>query len=129
MKHYCFGIDDSKNKRIDSLGLKFSRSITKHVKASNAYSYKLEFDNGNDIFYSGDTYEINFEVIPYLELGNIIYQETCLNDNEGNVHTSLRVLEESIPREYRSQVYCIHIDGENFIEEAEKQGFNVVEVV
>ncbi len=95
----------------------------------NDYSYKLEFDKGNDIFYRGDTYEINFDVIPYLKLGNIIYQDTCLNDNEVNVHTSLRVLVESIPREYRSQVYCIHIDGENFIEKAEEQGFNVVEVV
>lgn len=124
-----FVIDNAENKRIESLGLKFSASLTKHVKTVNTYSYKLEFDIGNDIFYSGDTYETNFNLIPYLEKGNLIYHDTCLNDNEGNVHTSLRVLSEIIPKEYRNQVYCIHIDGENFIEEAKKQCFNIVDVV
>jgi hypothetical protein len=64
-------------------------------------------------------------MIPYLELGNIIYHDACLNDSEENVHTSLRVLSEVIPRRYRNQVYCMHIDGENFIEEARKLGFNI----
>ncbi|GAA0075870.1 hypothetical protein UT300005_02480 [Clostridium sp. CTA-5] len=124
-----FIIDDANNKQIYSLGLTFSASITKHVKNLNTYSYKLEFNNGNDIFYSGDTYETNFDLIPYLESGNLIYHDTCLNDNEGNVHTSLRVLSEIVPKKYRNQVYCIHIDGENFIEQAKEQGFNVVDVV
>lgn len=124
-----FIIDNAENKRVESLGLKFSASLTKHVKTVNTYSYKLEFDNGNDIFFSGDTYETNFDVIPYLEKGNLIYHDACLNDNEGNVHTSLRVLSETIPKKYRNQVYCMHIDGENFIEEAKKQCFNVVDVV
>lgn len=124
-----FIINNAENKRVESLGLKFSASLTKHVNTVNAYSYKLEFDIGNDIFYSGDTYETNFNVIPYLEKGNLIYHDTCLNDNDGNVHTSLRVLSEIIPKKYRSQVYCMHIDGENFIEEAKKQCFNIVDVV
>jgi hypothetical protein len=46
----------------------------------------------------------------------------------GNVHTSLRALSEIVPREYRKQVFCMHIDGDNFVEEAEKEGFNVVNV-
>ncbi|MGO1043060.1 MBL fold metallo-hydrolase [Clostridioides difficile] len=87
-----FVVHDAENKRIDSLQLKFSGFITKHVKAIKTYSYKLEFDNEN-------------------------------------VHTLLRVLSEIIPKKYRNQVYCIHIDGENFVEEVEKQGFNVVEVI
>jgi len=124
-----FNIDDAKNKRIDSLKLKFSASITKHVKVLNTYSYALRFDEGNDIFYSGDTYETNFDVIPYLESGNLIYHDACLNDSKENVHTSLRVLSELIPKKYRNQVYCMHIDGENFIEEAIKQGFNIVNLV
>ena len=124
-----FNIDDAKNKRIDSLKLKFSASITKHVKVLNTYSYALRFDEGNDIFYSGDTYETNFDVIPYLESGNLIYHDACLNDSKENVHTSLRVLSERIPKKYRNQVYCMHIDGENFIEEAIKQGFNIVNLV
>lgn len=64
-----------------------------------------------------------------MKLGNIIYHDTCLNDFKGNVHTSLRVLSEIIPEKYRKQVYCIHIHGENFVEKAEKQGFNEVNVI
>ncbi|MGL5352470.1 MAG: MBL fold metallo-hydrolase [Clostridium sp.] len=124
-----FIIDNANNKQIKELGLKFSASITKHVKTINTYSYKLEFETGNDIFYSGDTYETNIDLVPYLESGNIVYHDTCLNDDDGNVHTSLRVLSEKVPNKYRKQVYCIHIDGENFIGEAKKQGFNVVEVI
>ncbi|RDY27770.1 MBL fold metallo-hydrolase [Romboutsia weinsteinii] len=124
-----FIVENAENKRINSLGLTFTGLITKHVKAINTYSYKIEFDNGNDIFYSGDTYETNFDAIPYLKSGNLIYHDACLNDDNGNVHTSLRVLSEIIPKEYRHQIYCIHIDGDNFVEEAEKRGFNVVEVI
>lgn len=120
-----FIVDDANNKRISSLKVELSATKTKHVNTLNTYSYKLKFDSGNDIFYSGDTYETNFDVIPYLKSGNLIYHDTCLEDFEGNVHTSLRLLSEIIPKEYRKQVYCIHIDGENFVEEAEGQGFNV----
>lgn len=124
-----FNVYDAKNKRIDSLKLEISASITKHVKNLHTYSYTLKFDNENDIFYSGDTYETNFNVIPFLESGNLIYHDTCLNDRKENVHTSLRVLSEMIPKKYRNQVYCIHIDGENFIEEAKKQGFSTVDLI
>ena len=122
-------LHDTNNKRIDELNLTFNSSLTKHAKTVNTYSFLLKFDNGNDIFYSGDTYETNFDVIPYLKDGNIIYHDTCLNDGEGNVHTSLRVLSEKIPLEFRKQVYCIHIDGENFIEKANAEGFNVVNII
>ncbi|WP_026884707.1 MBL fold metallo-hydrolase [Clostridium akagii] len=124
-----FMIMDTKNRKIDSLDLEIFPSLTKHSKTINTYSYTLKFYEGNDIFYSGDTYETNFDVIPFLKLGNIIYHDTCLKDFKGNVHTSLRVLSEIIPKKYRKQVYCIHIDGENFVEKAEKQGFNVVNVI
>lgn len=124
-----FNVYDAQNMRIDSLKLEFSASMTKHVKTLNTYSYTLKFDNGNDIFYSGDTYETNFDLISFLGSGNLIYHDTCLNDSKGNVHTSLRVLSELVPEKYRNQVYCIHIDGENFIEEAKKQGFSTVNLV
>ncbi|SFD01960.1 MBL fold metallo-hydrolase [Clostridium uliginosum] len=124
-----FILHNTDNKRIDSLELMLSSSITEHAKTVNAYSFVLKFDKGNDIFYSGDTCKTNIDVIPFLKDGNIIYHDTCLNDCKGNVHTSLRVLSETVPMEYRKQVYCIHIDGENFAQEAEKQGFNVAQVI
>ncbi|WP_243129655.1 MULTISPECIES: hypothetical protein [Clostridium] len=88
----------------------------------------LKFDIGNSIFYSGDIYETNIDIVNFLKNENLVYHDTCMDDLEDNVHTSLRKLCELVPREYRNQVYCIHIDGDNFIEEASKQGFNMVNV-
>ncbi|ACD23756.1 ribonuclease Z [Clostridium botulinum] len=124
-----FIINDSNSVRIDKLGLEFSASLTKHNKRINTYSYTLKFDEENDIFYSSDTYETNFDMIPFLKEGNVVYHDTCLSDGEGNVHTSLRVLCEKVPRELRSNVYCIHIDGDNFIEIVEREGFNVPHIL
>lgn len=124
-----FIIDDSKSVRIDKLGVEFSAKITKHNKRINTYSYTLKFDEGNDIFYSSDTYETNFDIVPFLREGNIAYHDTCLDDSEGSGHTSLRVLCEKIPIDLRKNVYCIHIDGENFIETVEKEGFKVPHVL
>lgn len=124
-----FNINDCRNIRIEKLGLEFSSSLTKHNNRINTYSYTLRFDEGNDIFYSGDTCETNFNMIPFLEEGNIIYHDTCLNDCPGSPHTSLRVLCEKVPQDLRGNVYCIHIDGDNFIEIVENEGFKVPHVL
>ena len=94
-----------------------------------SYLELLGLKEGESFDICDDTVETNFDVIPYLELGNIIYHDACLNDSKENPHTSLRVLSEIIPRSYRNQVYCMHIDGENFIEEARKLGFNIAELI
>ncbi|WP_238884084.1 MBL fold metallo-hydrolase [Clostridium sp. YIM B02551] len=122
-----FKVVDSNN-RIESLSLNVNSKLTKHVKALNSYSYILKFDIGNSIFYSGDTYETNIDIVDFLKNGNIVYHDTCIDDSKDNVHTSLRRLCELVPKEYRNQVYCIHIDGENFIEESRRQGFNIVNI-
>lgn len=123
-----FIVNTSSNQNIDSLKLNFTSLLTKHSKTLNTYSYTLKFEKGNDIFYSGDTYETNFDAVSFLKEGNLIYHDTCLDDCEGNAHTSLRALSELIPKEFRKQVYCMHIEGENFVELAEKQGFKVVNI-
>ncbi|GKX66342.1 MBL fold metallo-hydrolase [Inconstantimicrobium mannanitabidum] len=115
-------------KRIESLDLEVNSKLTKHVESINTYSYILSFDKANSIFYSGDTYETNIDIITFLNNGNLVYHDTCLDDAEENVHTSLRKLCKLVPKEYRSQVYCIHIDGDNFIEEANRQGFKVATI-
>lgn len=124
-----FEVVDSNNKRIETLGLNINSQLTGHVKAINAYSYILNFDEENDIFYSGDTYETNIDVAEFLKNGNLIYHDTCLDDSKESVHTSLRKLSELVSKEYRHQVYCMHIDGENFIEDAQNYGFNVVDAI
>jgi ribonuclease BN (tRNA processing enzyme) len=123
-----FEILDSNEKRIESLGLNINSKITKHVKPLNTYSYILRFDIGNSIFYSGDTYETNIDIFNFLKHGNLVYHDTCIDDSKDSVHTSLRKLCELVPEEYRSQVFCIHIDGENFDEKANKQGFSIVNI-
>lgn len=124
-----FKLLNSNQKRIESLNLNIDSKITKHVKTLNTYSYILNFDIGNSIFYSGDTCETNIDIIKFLKNGNLVYHDACIDDSKGSVHTSLTKLCELVPKENRSQVYCIHIDGENFDEEADKLGFNVVRVV
>lgn len=84
---------DAENKRIDSMGVVISSVITKHVDSLNSYSYNLIFDEGNDIFYSGDTKETNLDITPFLKSGNIIYHDTCLSEDKGCPHTSLRTFE------------------------------------
>ncbi|CEQ22141.1 putative metal-dependent hydrolase [[Clostridium] sordellii] len=127
-ENQAFEVLDPNNKRIEALGLNINCKLTKHVETLNTYSYILKFDIGNNIFYSGDTYETNIDIVEFLKAGNLVYHDTCIYDSKGNVHTSLRKLSELVPKEYRNQVYCIHIDGDNFIEEANKQGFNIVNI-
>lgn len=124
-----FEVLDAKDKRIKTLELKINGEATKHVKTLNTYSYILKFDKGNSIFYSADTCETNIDVIEFLKNSNLIYHDTCLDDSDESVHTSLRKLGELVPREYRHQVYCMHIDGKNFVQEANKYGFNVVDEI
>lgn len=110
------------------MSLNIKSKITKHVKPLNTYSYILKFDIGNSIFYSGDTNETNIDIINFLKHGNLAYHDACIDDSEDSVHTSLRKLCELVPKEYRNKVFCIHIDRENFDEEANKQGFSVVDI-
>lgn len=125
----AFRVYDAEDKRIESLGLEFSCIMTKHTKSLNSYSYILKFDEGNNIFYSGDSRETNIDVIPFLKDGNIIYHDTCLNWGKGCPHTSLKELSERIPKEYRNKVYCMHIDCKELVVKAEELGFNVVEEI
>lgn len=124
----AFNVLEPNNKRIEALGLNINSKLTKHNKSLNSYSYILKFDIGNSIFYSGDTSETNIDIVEFLKAGNLVYHDTCIDDSEENVHTSLRKLNELVPKEYRNQVYCIHIDGDNFEEKANKQGFKMVDI-
>lgn len=113
---------------INSLNLGITMCPSKHVEEIRSYSYLLWFDEGNKIYYSGDTSKVSDAVLRLLKDGHIVYHDTCLAEYEGNVHTSLKVLCDAIPKEYRRQVYCMHIDNIELIEKAKNEGFNVVEV-
>lgn len=106
-----------------------------------AYAYEVEHADellcvgfhilyeGVKIYYSGDSNMIPDHVLHSFINGDIdiMYQDTCKADYDGNVHLSLRKLTEYIPRELRHKVYCMHLDKQFDVEEAKSLGFNVVE--
>lgn len=100
---------------------------TNHVEELKSYGFTLKI-NGQNIYYSGDTSELDDDVIEVINKGKIdfAYIDTCKADYEGNVHISLRKLTELIEPEYRNKVWCMHLDEGFSREEAEELGFNVV---
>ncbi len=99
----------------------------KHIKEMNCYGYIIHYEN-KTIYYSGDCYEIPRRILDKLHNGEIdlFYQDTCKADYEGNVHLSLKKLDQLVDRNVRDKVYCMHLD-EGFNEkEAKELGFHVV---
>ena len=101
---------------------------TPHVEELSSYSVDIKLGD-NHIFYSGDTSQLTDVMLDLLMEGvyEEFYIDTCKADYEGNVHLSLRILDELVPKFYRHKVYCMHLD-EGFVrKEARLLGFNVVE--
>lgn len=97
----------------------------KHRSDFQCYGYIIYYKH-KTIWYSGDCNGVS-DVIDKYNIDEF-YQDTCLGDYEGNVHTSLRMLCEAIPKDRRSNIYCMHIDCDELVEKAENEGFNVVKV-
>lgn len=101
---------------------------TDHVNEISSFGYMLNINNKN-IYYSGDSSTIDEDISKSIH-GNEIdfaYIDTCKADYEGNVHLSLRELADVINIEHRSKIWCMHLDEDFSIKEAEELGFNVVE--
>ncbi|MBV4441129.1 MBL fold metallo-hydrolase [Clostridium tyrobutyricum] len=98
-----------------------------HIETLNCFGYLIYLKGNKLIWYSGDCSKVS-DVINEYEI-NEFYQDTCLEDYEQNVHTSLRLLCESVPQELRNIVYCMHLDCKELITKAKTQGFNVVELI
>lgn len=98
-----------------------------HVEDLSCYSYVLNYE-GKHIYYSGDSKKIPRKMHYFLEQGefDFFYQDTCKADYEGNVHLSLRKLEELINPTWRNVVHCMHLDNGFDRSEAYDMGFNVV---
>lgn len=116
--------------RISSMDIALEFLSTIHCDELNAYAIQLIITknlNSNIIYYSGDTNMSPTEMIIMKDI-NEIYQDTCLADYDGNVHTSLNKLCARISKDNRDKIYCMHIDCEELIGKAKQEGFNVVEV-
>ncbi|UGO51015.1 metal-dependent hydrolase [Bacillus phage vB_BanS_Nate] len=117
---------------IDDFDLLMMPLHTEHVKELDCYGYLFDY-KGLKIYYSGDANIIPTTILNMFNKGgiDILYQDTCGADYEGNVHLSLKKLDELIVEDkaLRSRVYCMHLD-EQFDEiEAISLGFNVVKGV
>jgi len=101
-----------------------------HVNNIPSYGILLKND-GQKIYYSGDSNEISPSILESLEKGDIdyFYQDTCSIDYEGNPHLFIGKLEEYIKPHLRSKVYCIHIDEKFEKGKALDLGFNVAKLV
>lgn len=101
----------------------------KHVEGMECYGYLLKSET-EVIYYSGDAAEIPADVLTAFLNGAIsrIYQDTATHDSEHPSHYYYKEMETVIPRELRSKVYCMHLDGpyEDILKES---GFQIVEVV
>ncbi|WP_027626515.1 MBL fold metallo-hydrolase [Clostridium lundense] len=113
------------NFNINNICFKFIQ-VT-HIEKMNCYGIIIK-DEDSLIYYSGDSNNISKDILNKLNEIDYIYQDTCLADYRGNPHLALRKLSELIAKEWRSKVYCMHIDNDELITQAREQGFNVVEI-
>lgn len=103
---------------------------TKHSDELSCYGILFTTLDGL-IYYSGDTREIENVKLVINTGKNIdkLYIDTTTANFPGNVHLYIGVLQEQIPEELKSKVYCMHLNNDLCIEEARIGGFNVVEVL
>ncbi|MGE6347939.1 MBL fold metallo-hydrolase [Bacillus mycoides] len=97
-----------------------------HVAELDCFGYLISHQN-KLVYYSGDSNDIPQHILHDFDKGKIhlFYQDTCKADYEGNVHLSLRKLNDLIWVN-RDRVYCMHLDNGFDVKEAEELGFNVV---
>ncbi|AZU98877.1 MBL fold metallo-hydrolase [Bacillus phage pW2] len=130
--YYLKEFDTESLNFLDDFSMTFMPVETKHVKELDCFGYVIHIKNTR-IYYSGDANIIPEKVLKMFNAGmvDILYQDTCGADYKGNVHLSLRELDELIAEDkaLRNRVYCMHLD-EKFDEiEAISMGFNVVKGV
>lgn len=113
--------------------LGFTSMRTTHVDNLNS-SGLIVFNAKTDekCIYTGDTSELDGSVVALLEDDeepiDFLYVDTCSQDYEGNVHLSLKKLEEKVPQHLRHKVWCMHLDEKFDVEYAKSLGFNIAEV-
>lgn len=123
---------DSKEIHMSDPNINFDISFipVSHVNSIPSYGLLLYEDNTR-VFYSGDSNEVLNPVLEKLHNSDLdlIYQDTCGLDYEGNPHLYIGKLAEIIKPEFRHKVYCMHIDRNFNCEEAINLGFNVVKAI
>lgn len=131
VKKEFYEVVDSNETIIENKDLNIKITFFKASHVDTIPSYGVFFDTGRQrVYYSGDSNNINSFILDGLKEGRIdlLYQDTCGIDYEGNPHLYLGRLEKSIEPDLRHKVYCMHLDQRFDKGLAKKLGFNVVEV-
>ncbi|MGL4739959.1 MAG: MBL fold metallo-hydrolase [Sarcina sp.] len=117
-----FSTNDFKNIEIEIIEAKHSSSV-------DAYSFILNIDRER-IYYSGDSCEIPKNILDKFHSNeiNTIYQDTCGRDYEGNGHLYIGKLCDYIKKDFRKNVYCMHLDESITPQIIETYGFNSVQL-
>lgn len=110
--------------------INFKAIPTCHVHELDSFGFVIKHEN-RTCYYSGDSKDISPQILNQLHNGDFdfFYQDTCKADYDGNVHLSLRELDELIEEDYRYMVYCMHLDGGFVNKEAEDLGFKVAKSI
>lgn len=100
----------------------------KHAEDIECFGYRLQTPEAN-VFYSGDSYELPEDIVEKCLQGEIqaIYQDTVEFESSHLSHCPLKTLEEKIPAEHRSKIYCMHFSND-FTGKILEKGFRCVEV-
>lgn len=122
---YCVAIPDEI--REYSAFRKMYYVSTRHQLDQQAFSIVFETSAGG-VFYSGDTCTTD-QLRVFLATHHepeCIYMDTTDTDFPGNVHLSLKLLEEAVPLPIRSRVKMMHINRAECIKNGHMKGFGVV---
>ncbi|MFL0252402.1 MBL fold metallo-hydrolase [Clostridium neuense] len=97
-----------------------------HTDTIPTYGFIMNL-NGSAVYYSGDSNNLSSEIIDKLKSGEIktIYHDTCGLDYAGNPHLSIKKLCKMVPEEFRSKVYCMHLDENITEKQIMDSGFNI----
>ena len=112
------------------LGYTMVAMKTVHVPELPSYGLLIENKSGGLAIYTGDTNELDEAVNQWFEDGvlDYLYVDTCSQHYEGNVHLSLHKLHNTVKKEYRDRVWCMHLDEKFDKELARSLGFKIAEV-
>lgn len=115
--------------QIEEMDISVLFFASKHVNELRSYSLEIEI-KGDTIYYSGDIKSLDTVTIWSIEsdVYSACYIDTCSQHYEGNVHLSLFNLHQSIRKENRDIIWCMHLDEKFEVELAKSLGFNVAEV-
>lgn len=100
-----------------------------HSNDIPCYGFLIK-DEKEIIYFSGDTSEIPKDILSQFYHGDIqtLYLDCTNLESSGHSHCSLQQLESLIPKNFRSQVFCMHLGGE-YQDKIRACGFNIPEYI